>query len=492
MDFRRFFAASLVMWSVVHGQAWAEQRENALRSSSCSGTSQAGASANRRASGWGTPTTCDGWGAPGRKKQTAPSLGEATPIKKITPVGVAPSTTIAAPASVATAASRRAADVADAAEPGEAPTIAVVPAPAPPPAAVTTAPLLTPLAGVEGVVIPRALPAPPVQVPVRLSLPRPAPKFRHWLELQTVTASVRYREVETSAGVRTTNQMQDSEVIKGRVKFDPSGAYTLNANVSSGTSITGGWNTTGVGTGVLVTNLYLKQLYFAAAPTRGFELQYGGLPVVRGETTEVTTYDNDVYLVGARASVRRPKEIFFDEISLTQAYLGDSTAPGFLHRYQRLDEVNYHQVLLGKKITSELSVSADYTRVDGVGTTHAGLTYKHHLPLLDVVRYEQYGRSGPQAGSGFSAYGEKSFGTRATAGVGWATIDANIGSLTGDRFGKGRRFFTNGSLTLSPELSASVFYTHGADNEFAVANQQRLDVILTYNVLKTMQRTGLF
>ena len=36
------------------------------------------------------------------------------------------------------------------------------------------------------------------------------------------------------------------------------------------------------------------------------------------------------------------------------------------------------------------------------------------------------------------------------------------------------------------------FYTQALANDYAVANARRVDLILTYNVLKTLQKTGLF
>ncbi|MGH9903295.1 MAG: hypothetical protein ACRD68_15930, partial [Pyrinomonadaceae bacterium] len=145
-------------------------------------------------------------------------------------------------------------------------------------------------------------------------------KVCRWFELQTAVISGRYRFVENSSGVTTADQLQHAETFKGRFKFDAEGRYTVNALVGSGSGFTSSWNNTGLGTGRGSTNLYLKQLYFAAKPVRGVEVQYGGIGLLRGESTEITSYDNDGYLVGQRLSVKRPKEVFFDEIAVTYAY----------------------------------------------------------------------------------------------------------------------------------------------------------------------------
>ncbi len=103
----------------------------------------------------------------------------------------------------------------------------------------------------------------------------------------------RYRRIETSAGVVSADQMQDSMAFAGRVKLDARGKYTISAGLATGNGFTSGWNNTGVGTGDRVTALYLKQLYGSAAPVKGVDFSDGGLSVARGLSTEITTYDND-------------------------------------------------------------------------------------------------------------------------------------------------------------------------------------------------------
>jgi len=42
------------------------------------------------------------------------------------------------------------------------------------------------------------------------------------------------------------------------------------------------------------------------------EIQYGGLYFDRGQSTEVTSYDYDGYLVGERITLNRPRNFYFD------------------------------------------------------------------------------------------------------------------------------------------------------------------------------------
>ena len=131
--------------------------------------------------------------------------------------------------------------------------------------------------------------------------PPPAPLAR-WLELQNATLNLRYRVIDNTAGVTTTNQVQHRESLRGRVKFDRSAKYTLNFGLFTGTRFTSGWDNTGWGIADAQKNLAFKAMYFAAVPIPGVEAQYGGLYIVRGESTELTTYDEDGYVTGERVS----------------------------------------------------------------------------------------------------------------------------------------------------------------------------------------------
>ncbi|HEY0723872.1 MAG TPA: caspase family protein, partial [Pyrinomonadaceae bacterium] len=140
-----------------------------------------------------------------------------------------------------------------------------------------------------------------------------------WIDLQTATLVTRYRWIKNSDGVTTANNIQAQMQFRGRFKFDKDGAYSLNAGVFPGNNFINGFNDTGIGTGQPVTNLYLKQLFLSAKPITGVEVQYGGLYFQRGESSEITTYDNDGYLMGERIIIQRPRNFFFDEVAATFA-----------------------------------------------------------------------------------------------------------------------------------------------------------------------------
>ena len=318
-------------------------------------------------------------------------------------------------------------------------------------------------------------------------------KLTRWLDLQSATLNLRYRFVDTSAGVTTTNQLQHRESFRGRFKFDPQGNYSLNFGLFTGRRFTSGWDSTGWGNASGQTNLALKQLYFSAQPVKGVEVQYGGLYLVRGESTEITTYDEDGYIVGERVSLKRPDNLFFDEFSVTYAYLGDTNIPNLNKRYHRLKQSNYHQFLVRKKISERAAVSADYTFLSGAETLRQAVKVKApELRVVDSVLFENYQRIDVKPDYGFALSVERTLAKKLTLGGGYAQIDPHYGGLNADRFNIGKRVFFSVSYQLSPEFTASTFVTTAVANGVALPQRTLLNVVFSYNLLKSLKRLGLF
>ena len=137
---------------------------------------------------------------------------------------------------------------------------------------------------------------------------KPPPPLARWVDLQNATLNTRYRFIDNSAGTVTTNQLQHRESLRARFKFDAPGKYALNVGVFSGSRFTSGWNNTGIGMGDWQAPLAVRVVYFAAQPASGIEAQYGSLYILKGESSEITTYDEDGYVIGERVSVRRPRD----------------------------------------------------------------------------------------------------------------------------------------------------------------------------------------
>jgi hypothetical protein len=315
--------------------------------------------------------------------------------------------------------------------------------------------------------------------------------LHRFFDLQVALVETRYRFVESSVGVTTANQWQHKQTFKGAFKFDEKGRYTLQALLGTGNGFTASWDTTGAGTGDPVWDFRVRRLWARAVPVDGLELSAGSFDVVRGETTEILSYDNDAYMQGYRVSVKRPAQAFFDEISVTAGYLGDTSQPNVFERFKWMDNHNYTQALLAKRVGKMLAASVDWTSVDHVDTVREGVRIgtKDLIPaVIDDMRVQAYQRTDSPTGTGMSIEAERMFSKRAMAYGGYAHVDRNNALLNGDRYGLGHRGYVGGSINLLPELMLAVFYTHALSNDYPIANHQRLDIVLSYNVLKALQQ----
>ena len=257
-----------------------------------------------------------------------------------------------------------------------------------------------------------------------------------WLDLQSVSLGLRYRLLENHLGSRAQNWSDHHQGLKLRLKLDPAARYSLSAVAGNGDAFTAGWNLRGIG--APANRVFLKQLFVTARPASGVEFQYGGLPIVRGESTEITSYDNDGYLMGQRLTI--------GDVTLTAGYLGDLRTPSVNRRWHRLDEVNYGQVVLKRKLTGHITATADFTHDAGERTLRQGLVFRPSKGV-ESIRVEAYERvSGPH-GAGGAITVEKPFGRTRLAAT-FASIDDKYRSVNADRYGRGRRVFAKSSPPL--------------------------------------------
>src|SRR5262249_28288674 len=248
----------------------------------------------------------------------------------------------------------------------------------------------------------------------------PEPPLRRWLDVQQVAVYLRYRFTENNRDVTTANQLQYRDAIRARINADAEKRYTLNFGIFSGTAFIITWNNLGVGNDTtFVGKTYFRQLYGSAEPIKGLELQYGGLYLNRGEGDEWATYDDDGYVAGARVSIRRPKALYLDEITVTRAGIGPQAQPNLFDRGDQFTHPDYTQVLGLKHFTPVVSGSLEYNRQPGSDLVRGAVTLR--LPAaapVRAIRYEQYHRfatdeipaedgATKESGSGFGLWAER-------------------------------------------------------------------------------------
>jgi len=335
------------------------------------------------------------------------------------------------------------------------------------------------------------------------STTEPPPPIRRWFEVQTWTLYSRYRFVQNSADVTTSDQLQYKDALKARFNIDAKKRYTINAGLFTGSNFIGTWNNTGIGTGDSQTVHFIKQLFVEAAPFTGIDAQYGGLYIAKGETSDMMSYDEDGYLVGERLTIRRPKELFFDEISGTRGLIGPFTAPAIGDRWRGLHEANYGQVLVAKRVGAHVRTSADYTNQThqaGNDTIRAAIAVSFPRgAALDGVRYEQYWRFTGQTGAGFALFGDRQIAKRVRLQAGYITIDefyigypADRSGWNSDRIQRGRRIVLMGNIPITSELSVAPYYTHAFHSPYSVSLKDRFDLVLQFDLLHRLRDARIF
>jgi hypothetical protein len=319
-------------------------------------------------------------------------------------------------------------------------------------------------------------------------------KVSRWLELSKLGLATRYMHVTNAAEITTVTQLQHRQDLAGRFKFDARGKVSLNFWLNSGRRFTAGWNETSAGPRRGNVNLYLKYLYLAVQPFKGVEVQAGGFDFVRGQHTEITTYNNDGYLTGHRLWLKRPQELFFDEIAVTYAYFGDLNMPNINKRYHRLKQSNYHQFLVSKNIGKRAAVSADYTFVAGAETLRQAIKFNtKELKVADALRFENYQRVDVNSAYGFALLAEKAVTKKLSVTYGYTQIDRAYGNVNADKVFTGKHLYLLGSYALTPALTFQLYHGRLLEKPSVVLPvRTRTEIVLRYNLLKQLQEHGWF
>ena len=317
--------------------------------------------------------------------------------------------------------------------------------------------------------------------------PRP---LARWLDTQAFTLATRYDYIEDGLDQTRQNRLQAQLQTRARFKIDEAGRYSVHGGVFTGSMFNSGWNSTGVGSGEGSATVYLKQLFVAAQPWTGLELQYGSLYASRGRSTEITTLDNDGYITAGRVSVRRPRELYLDDVTVTVGHVGYLETPFVFDRTGAFSRQNYWQVLVAKQVHPTLAISTEYSVLEEDGLLRQGAAWRVDQPWIDTVAAE-YGvrlRGGPHE-TAFAFTGTKRV-KGATILAGYANVDPVFGELNGDAYRQGNRVFTTGSIPLPLDLTAGWLLQNELSPPDTSANALRLDLVLTWNVLNTLRRSA--
>ena len=315
--------------------------------------------------------------------------------------------------------------------------------------------------------------------------------LHRWIDLQAAFVDFRYRYIQTSRDLVTNDQLQHKQGLRIGVKLDPDGRYTVRTFTGTGNAFSSSWDNTGLGTGEANWPIAMRQFYFSAKPGRGLTGELGGMAQLKGQATEITTFDNDNYLVAYRGRVERPETIYLDEVSVTIGHVGDFGEANVFERLDRLNDHNYTQVLVGKRVSDRLAVTADWEELEGVSTLHQAVrVMTHGWHVLHGVRFEQYQRVEGATGYGLGLTLEKRLTRTVSVAGGFARIDGDHPPINGDRYGRGKRLFVDGTIALTPELTVNLYYNHALGNDFFLPNDQRFDVVASYDVRGALERAG--
>ncbi|MSR21969.1 MAG: hypothetical protein EXR92_00170 [Gemmatimonadetes bacterium] len=279
------------------------------------------------------------------------------------------------------------------------------------------------------------------------------------------------------------------------MKLDVRGLYAINFGVFTGTRFISGWDNTWWGLAEVQRDIAFKALYASVEPIDGIEAQLGGLYLVKGESTEFTTYDDDGYVMGERISLRRPNELLFDEISATGAYFtGDPGMISVGRRVSHIDETNYWHFLVRKAIGGRGGVSADFSSENDRRTWRQAIRINlPELKFVDSAVFEQYERTGESGAYGFSITFAKQLTAKLSLNqFGYARIDPDYGPLNADRFNIGNRAFVMATYVFSPEFTASLFITRAVGDNGVLPQRILSNAVLAYNALPALRRTGYF
>ncbi|MBA3272049.1 MAG: hypothetical protein H0T71_16215, partial [Acidobacteria bacterium] len=272
--------------------------------------------------------------------------------------------------------------------------------------------------------------------------------------------------------------------MRARFLIDPAARFSVHIGAFGGSQFVSGWNNTGGGIGEVARDFNVKQLFVAAEPVTGLEFQVGGLYLNRGENTEVSSYDNDGYILGERATFRTAAGAFA-QLAATVGHIGEFRTPNVFERFRHLGDLNYGQVLVGGRLGPRINVSVDYTYEAGRDILRQGVSVRlpPSVKLLTALKFEAYQRLTEVAGQGFNVSGELRLTPAFAMSGGVLHIERHClipgySSPNADRVERGTRFFTQGSYAISRELAVGWYQGEAFNTGYVIPNQHRFEILV--------------
>ena len=197
--------------------------------------------------------------------------------------------------------------------------------------------------------------------------------------------------------------------------------------------------------------------------------------------------------MGERVTVRRPKQLYVDEVTVTRGAIGPLDTPSLMRRWGLLKEPNFLQVLGVKRFSRMVAGSIEYDRQIGSNILRGAVTFRFDESApVRTVRYEQYRRVSPYPAAGFGLWAEGTVTARLRVQGGYVSVDQHYGGWNADRIQSGRHFFLNASMPIHGPLSASIYAARALNAPYHVPIGRRFDVVVSYDVLSDLRRTGIF
>jgi hypothetical protein len=372
------------------------------------------------------------------------------------------------------------------------------------------------------------------------------PLLSRWLEVSEMSESQRFRRSYDQNSATIFNNGQQRTALAGRVKLDREGRYFIGFRAESGRFFNWGFadyaghdftHYAGLSLGSFTPkeftdffaayvadtadhtglnfhgngwNFYMRDLYGSATPIKQATVEFGSIPIERGYSSEITSFDDDGFIAGERIRLNDPKHLGLDEVSFTSAYFGDMTTPSVFARGDRLAQSNYRQIAGKKMIHQRVGISGEYNWLTKSSTVREAATVKvSELKVIDDLHAEFYQRLNAmnlqgmdiQAAKGFALSASKKVGP-VSGDFGYASVDPNYGvytdsrfltvvgfSLNGDTYGTGKRVYSHLSYKLTPVITVFGFYTHITSGDDYNYNKQGLNAGLKFD-LKAIVNSG--